>query len=225
MLSLFLPPLIIAIAFVCLFWMFKHKIPEVKKMQETMQENMRSVRMKNLFRNSFVQTVTEKIRRKRQSLYTIFHKRSPIFLDEVKPGQNYEKAGSDELGIQKKKMEKIHSTFSQSLRQQKNHKHRNDYSNEEKVTVPMLSSVLVRPSRSSFEVKKSQFEEIMIERVAMNPRDIEAYERLGEYYMQMENYDDAKECYKQVLRLSPVNRKAKIRMRRLEKIFAQKTNA
>jgi hypothetical protein len=43
--------------------------------------------------------------------------------------------------------------------------------------------------------------------------------------MDRESYDDAKECYKQVLRLSPVNRKAKLRMRKLEKILGSRMRA
>lgn len=69
---------------------------------------------------------------------------------------------------------------------------------------------------------KNQLEDILIERIAVNPRDLEAYERLGEYYMEQGNLQDAKECYRQVLRLSPVHRLAKIKIRRLERKLEQK---
>lgn len=69
---------------------------------------------------------------------------------------------------------------------------------------------------------KDQLEDILVERIAANPRDLEAYERLGEYYMEQGNVQDAKECYRQVLRLSPVHRLAKIKIRRLEKMLEQK---
>lgn len=69
---------------------------------------------------------------------------------------------------------------------------------------------------------KNQLEDILVERIAANPRDLEAYERLGEYYMEQGNMQDAKECYRQVLRLSPVHRLAKIKIRRLEKMLEQK---
>lgn len=170
----------------------------------------------SLLRGGLIETVTAKIAKKRQAISNIFRKNTAVVLDEMKPAKDWKK-DSDQLDAQRKKIEQISDTFSGKSRLQKN-----DEKVNEKEIAPMLSSMLARPSRSSVESKKSQFEEIMIERVAMNPRDIEAYERLGEYYMQLENYDDAKECYKQVLRLSPVNRKAKIRMRRLEKIFEQR---
>lgn len=97
---------------------------------------------------------------------------------------------------------------------------------------PMISTRMTRP-----EIKpkpkavvaeptpapvKNQLEDILVERIAANPRDLEAYERLGEYYMEQGNVSDAKECYRQVLRLSPVHRLAKIKIRRLEKLLEQK---
>ena len=83
---------------------------------------------------------------------------------------------------------------------------------EEKIKAPQISPIAT----------KNQFEDILVERIAANPRDLEAYERLGEYYMEQGNLQDAKECYRQVLRLSPVHRLAKIKVRRLEKMLEQK---
>jgi tetratricopeptide (TPR) repeat protein len=87
---------------------------------------------------------------------------------------------------------------------------------EKKVAPP----VVVPPTPAP--VIKNQLEDILVERIASNPRDLEAYERLGEYYMEQGNLQDAKECYRQVLRLSPVHRLAKIKIRRLEKLLEQK---
>lgn len=66
---------------------------------------------------------------------------------------------------------------------------------------------------------KSEYEEALIERIALNPKDIEAYERLGDYYIEAKNYIDAKQCLEQVLALSPGYRRAKLKMRRIEKIL------
>lgn len=87
-----------------------------------------------------------------------------------------------------------------------------------KRTVEMVNQNAAMPAQSSAE-EKDQYEQILVERIALNPKDIEAYERLGDYYLEWQSYQDAKECYKQVLRLSPMNRRAKIRMRRMEKIL------
>jgi tetratricopeptide (TPR) repeat protein len=64
-----------------------------------------------------------------------------------------------------------------------------------------------------------KLEEALIKRIAVNPRDIEAYERLGDYYLERENHTDSLECFKQVLKLSPAHYKAKTRIRKLENLL------
>jgi tetratricopeptide (TPR) repeat protein len=70
--------------------------------------------------------------------------------------------------------------------------------------------------------KKDIFEKILIERIAANPKDVEAYERLGEYYFEIENWDYAKECFKQVIKLNPKNKNVKNKMRKLEQLLGDK---
>lgn len=81
---------------------------------------------------------------------------------------------------------------------------------------PMISNEVVRPEPKAGV--KNEFERALIERIAFNPRDIEAYERLGDYYIEIGNFNDSLSCFDQVLKLSPVNRKAKIKLKRLQKI-------
>lgn len=69
--------------------------------------------------------------------------------------------------------------------------------------------------------KKDLFEKILIERIAANPKDIEAYERLGEYYMEIESWNYAKECYKQVIKLNPGNSAVKMKMKKLERLLGK----
>lgn len=90
---------------------------------------------------------------------------------------------------------------------------------EEREVKPMISDKVVNP-RVRTEIK-DRLEELLIERIAINPKDIEAYERLGEYYMEIKSYNDAKECFKQVIKLNPSDRNAKYRMKRLETILAK----
>jgi tetratricopeptide (TPR) repeat protein len=68
---------------------------------------------------------------------------------------------------------------------------------------------------------KDQFKQILIERIAINPKDLEAYERLGEYYYDIGNYNHAKECFKQVLKLDPRNNNVKFRMKNLERLLVR----
>ena len=69
--------------------------------------------------------------------------------------------------------------------------------------------------------KKEVLENILVERIAVNPRDTEAYEQLGEYYLEIGQWDYAKECFKQVLKIDPKNPSVKKRMKKLEKIFGK----
>ncbi len=73
--------------------------------------------------------------------------------------------------------------------------------------------------KAKTKASKDKLEEALIRRIAINPRDIEAYERLGDYYFERENYRDSLECFKQVLKLSPAHHKARTRIRKLESLL------
>lgn len=89
---------------------------------------------------------------------------------------------------------------------------------EEKIIKPIISEKVARPHKAEM---RDRLEELLIERIAANPKDLEAYERLGQYYMEIKSYTDAKECFKQVIKLDPGNRNAKYRLKRLETLLAQ----
>jgi len=91
---------------------------------------------------------------------------------------------------------------------------------EERLGRPMVSEKAVMPKAEQPEIK-DRLEKLLIERIAVNPKDTEAYERLGEYYFEIRNYNYAKECFKQVIKLNPGNLDAKNRMKRLEKILGR----
>lgn len=88
---------------------------------------------------------------------------------------------------------------------------------EEKVIRPIISDKVVSPHGRT--EMKDRLEDLLIDRIAVDPRDVEAYERLAEYYFEVGNYADAKECYKQVIKLDPKNRNVRYKMRRLERII------
>jgi tetratricopeptide (TPR) repeat protein len=77
----------------------------------------------------------------------------------------------------------------------------------------------VKQNISDIKKEAISHEEDFIAAIAKNPKDGEAYEKLGDYYMDNGNIKDAKECYRQVLRLSPANREVKMKIRRLEKML------
>jgi lipoprotein NlpI len=81
----------------------------------------------------------------------------------------------------------------------------------------MVGESVTMPQQISLK-EKNKLEDALIKRIAINPRDIEAYERLGDYYLESNNFQDSLECFKQVLRLSPTHHKARLRIRRLERM-------
>lgn len=83
---------------------------------------------------------------------------------------------------------------------------------------PMIRETVTRPQPKALLREKNQMEAALIKRIAINPKDIEAYERLGDYYLESNNPEDSLECFKQVLKLSPSHQKARMRVRRLEKV-------
>jgi len=87
----------------------------------------------------------------------------------------------------------------------------------EEILRPMVRADVTMPQRKRI-VEKNQLEEALIRRIAINPKDIEAYERLGDYYLENENFNDSLECFRQVLKLSPIHHKARLRIRRLERM-------
>jgi hypothetical protein len=59
-------------------------------------------------------------------------------------------------------------------------------------------------------------EAALIYRIAENPKDLEAYRDIGDYYMGIGNIKDAKESFKMVLKLRPRDLKAKSSLREIE---------
>lgn len=92
---------------------------------------------------------------------------------------------------------------------------------KEEIPRPMVSEVATHPEKKKRVRPNVLREENLISRIARDPKDFTAYEELGDYYLEMENIKDAKECYRQVLKLSPVHRMVKIKIRRLEKLLTR----
>ncbi|MBP5993932.1 MAG: tetratricopeptide repeat protein [Candidatus Moranbacteria bacterium] len=90
------------------------------------------------------------------------------------------------------------------------------------VVRPMVSDRAALPERPKRKLTPKPIEEDLIARIAVNPKDYTAYEALGDFYMERGSIQDAKECYRQVLKLSPVQRMVKIKIRRLERLLSQK---
>ena len=77
------------------------------------------------------------------------------------------------------------------------------------------SEPIVIPKKEPLPEDKVQ-EAALIYRIAENPKDIEAYREIGDYYMGIGNIKDAKESFKMVLKLRPRDLKAKSSLREIE---------
>lgn len=80
---------------------------------------------------------------------------------------------------------------------------------------PMVTESVTQPE--SLQQKRDLLEEELINRIATHPQDIEAYERLGDHYAAQDEADDAMECFKQVLKLSPGHHRARLMLQKLGK--------
>lgn len=88
------------------------------------------------------------------------------------------------------------------------------------ISEPVLRRTVAKPDViPEATMKRNVREESLIARIAENPRDAAAYEELGDHYFAAQNMQDAKACYRQVIKLHPTNRAVKIKIRRLEKFF------
>jgi len=84
---------------------------------------------------------------------------------------------------------------------------------------PTLRGEATNPDVRTGRSEKDPREVELLSRIVENPRDTSAYEELGDWYFAERNMEDAKECYRQALKLHPTNRAVKIKIRKLEKFF------
>ncbi len=59
----------------------------------------------------------------------------------------------------------------------------------------------------------------LMKAIEANPQDSKKYESLGDYYMEHEKFDDARDCYKYVLRLDPRHKRAQVAMKNLDRVL------
>ena len=92
---------------------------------------------------------------------------------------------------------------------------------------PMVSERAVIPETKPNKViaRDMKEEERLIRKIAANPKSVSAYEALGDYYLERGDVSDAKACYRQVLKLSPVHRMVKVKIRKLERLMEEQKTA
>ena len=225
MLSYIIPPIIIILSLAALiFFLFRKsaKIPEELILKERRGEAREiGTEKQKLFRfTQLMLKITEKVTQRFKLLLLKFYNKTDNWFHSIKEkrqkrsdnatnGEKYDnRIGTKEETIIQRREIRVDNVVVRS-----------DIQKVEEMEVeiePMISKEAVHPdSRSQV---RNEFEKALIERIALNPKDIEAYERLGDYYIEVGNFNDSLACFEEVLKLSPANRRAKIKAKRLQKI-------
>ncbi|PIU07380.1 MAG: hypothetical protein COZ85_03995 [Candidatus Moranbacteria bacterium CG_4_8_14_3_um_filter_34_16] len=82
--------------------------------------------------------------------------------------------------------------------------------------------IVDREDKKNIFLKNDFFECQMVEKIAANPKNISLYKKLGEYYWELKNFDYAKECFKQVMKINPRDKNVKQKMKEIEKFLTKK---
>ena len=212
MLSYIIPPIVIILSLAALiFFLFRKsaKIAEELILKEKRNEiGGAQIEKQKLFRfTQFILKISEKIMQRFKLFSLRFYNKTDNWFHSIKekrenrisntprPEKEEMKIGVDNISV------------------------RRDATRIEETEIeiePMISKEAVHPD-SRIQVR-NEFEKALIERIAFNPKDIEAYERLGDYYIEIGNFNDSLACFEEVLKLSPGSRRAKIKTKRLQKI-------
>ncbi len=59
----------------------------------------------------------------------------------------------------------------------------------------------------------------LMKEIENDAQNSKKYEQLGDYYMEHEQFADARECYKYVLRLDPHHKRAQVAMKNLDRVL------
>ena len=240
MIYLIIPPFLVVLSIVGIILFLMKKAPEVQRMvnEEKLAELERGEHMG--YNKEAVEDISsfgskaknigliilEKITRKFRVIFLKLENRLTTLAEAIKRKRNeraeieriskppVERDASDGVTARTDELAKPRAGIKQMLRMRQA---RSVEELEGKYFRPIISDRIVVPKRRR-EVKE-HLEEILIERIAVNPKDVEAYERLGEYYFEIKNFEHAKVCFKQVIKLNPLNRSVRYKMKRLEKLL------
>ena len=225
MLGYIIPPIVIVLSLAALiFFLFRKsaRIPEELILEEKRRE-VRGARSegRKLFRfTQLILQITEKIMQRFKLFSLRFYNKTDNLFHSIK--EKREKRSVFDNGAESERNIRRQEFPREIIPVQRKTEIRVDNMasiarEEDEIEVePMISKRVVHPD--SKKGIRNEFEKALIERIAFNPKDIEAYERLGDYYIEIGNFNDSLSCFEEVLKLSPGSRKAKIKMRRLQKI-------
>lgn len=225
MLGYIIPPIVIVLSLAALiFFLFRKsaRIPEELILEEKRREARGAgSEGRKLFRfTQLILQITEKIMQRFKLFSLRFYNKTDNLFHSIK--EKREKRSVFDNGVESERNIRRQEFPQEIIPVQRKTEIRVDdvasiaREDDEIEVEPMISKRVVHPD--SKKGIRNEFEKALIERIAFNPKDIEAYERLGDYYIEIGNFNDSLSCFEEVLKLSPGSRKAKIKMRRLQKI-------
>lgn len=223
MLLLILPPIIVIVSFAFLLWYLtkKESDPEMQQFLQVSMDlgnNEQVISMKKFFWGSL-----EKMSRKSKvatlKFYNVLH---DVAHEARTKKENAEKEivgeGVEEMLMQSAPEPQARRAVPQTDMMRAPQK-TESFVEKPISRKPANTEEESKPVVDKVEATPEAHEEDFIRAIAVNPKDFAAYEKLGDYYMDNGNIKDAKECYRQVLRLSPANRGVKVKIRKLEKLL------
>lgn len=215
-----IPPIIVVLSLVGIIVFLSKKAPDVSKMKDDFQDEEKKDK-----RDSFAKEVGKGLKNKSLLVLERATGKFKVFFlklgnASISLGESIKRKrnGKRREDIKPENSGNIFRDFSNKFRNERITRVFSERKEDSKKFVrPTLSEKIIQPK--GIMEKKDVFEKILIERIASNPKDSEAYQRLGEYYMEIENWEYAKECFKQVLKLDSTNISVKAKMRKLEKLL------
>ncbi|HOW60429.1 MAG TPA: tetratricopeptide repeat protein [Candidatus Moranbacteria bacterium] len=215
MLNYIIPPIVIIISLSVLVIFFSRKAQQIPAQENSKEEGekkpKRKISMVISAVGQFMLKILERLMHKFKLLSLKFHNISNSWFHSIH--EKRQRKIIEQQETEKSQDIKENDKSKENIIQEKLPKNIQD----EKPIRPLIREAVTNPQMENKE--KSKLEEALIKRIAINPRDIEAYERLGDYYLESKNFRDSHECFKQVLMLSPSHYKAKIRIRKIEKMI------
>jgi tetratricopeptide (TPR) repeat protein len=223
---IYVPPIILVVALAALAVMLGHKSADFKKIK-SFQSQSGALDKKIGWRNrlNFIGRKTLHVLEKILDLSKMaFKKTEQIFsiwaeklrarrkgkkLAEIVPGDSSEEP--DEASI----LEEIEKTEEISANLTQTGENARYVGSEVIVRRKIHEEPAVIPKKEPLPEDRVR-EAALIYRIAENPKDLEAYREIGDYYMGIGNIKDAKESFKMVLKLRPRDLKAKSSLREIE---------
>lgn len=152
----------------------------------------------------------EKILKKMKIVFLKLENKFSIWAEKIKEKRNQKKENFEKKEKNFQERENLTENFFRRKEEFKKEQNQEAKKNIEEET-----------KRGVF-LKNDFFERQMVEKIASNPKDISLYKKLGEYYWELKNFDYAKECFKQVMKLNPRDKNIRQKMKEMEKFLIKK---